>query len=204
MSRKPANIAAAEAGKSLPGRRGVWAAVRELGTFTRLELRQRVPHVQGGTAEEYLTALVRARYVQAGAMVGGQSRGNGKVRQYSLVHDVGVDAPRLRKNGTPLPETAQQQMWLAMKIVGVFTVDSLASYVSVGASTACQTISVNTAASYVRHLLAAGYLSQVGGACPAAYKLVDDTGGHAPMVQRTKVVFDPNTNSIRWHEDIEP
>jgi hypothetical protein len=197
MSRKPVHAEIAAAAGKLPGRRGVWAAVRELGTFTRAELRLRVTHVKAQTVNEYLGSLVRGGFVEAKPRIEGTYRGCGKVRSYVLTRDVGVDAPRLRRNGTELPTTAQQRMWLAMKIIGPFTPEELAG----SASTPEAEVSVATAKRYIRHLAGAGYLNDLGG---GAYRLVNDTGGPAPMVERTKVIFDPNLNRIMWHEVIEP
>lgn len=184
----------------LPGRRAIWAAIRELRVFTRLELRMRVPHVPAGTIKDYLHALAKGGYLRPGQWVAGQSQGTGKLRQYELARDVGVDAPRLRKDGSELPPTAQQNMWLAMDILGTFSVESLASH----ASTDDVDVPVRTAASYVRHLYLAGYLREfVRENSPSLYRLVKNTGGLAPLVQRTKVVFDPNTNTVVWNEDVE-
>lgn len=201
MSRPPAREEAARTGGKLPGRRGVWAAIREMGTFTRPELRLAVSHVKQHVVHEYLAALIRSGRVATGPMVSGWSRGDGKVRQYALVRDTGVEAPRLRKDGSELPPTAQQLMWEAMRILGEFTACSLAA----SASTDEVTVPVGTAASYVRHLLAAGYLTSRSCDCGSpAYRMVEDTGGFAPLIQRTKVVFDPNLNQVMWHEVVEP
>lgn len=201
MSREPAHIEAARANGRLPGRRGVWAAIREMGTFTRAELRMAVPHVKQHVAHEYLAALIRSGRVAVGPMVSGWSRGSGKVRQYILARDTGAEVPRLRKDGSDLPPTAQQLLWEAMRILGEFTVGSLAA----NASTDDVSVPVGTAASYVRHLLAAGYLtSRPGAGDSPVYRMIEDTGGFAPLIQRTKVVFDPNLNRVMWHSDIEP
>lgn len=201
MSRVPADVEAARAAGRLPGRRGVWAAIREMGTFTRQDLRMAVPHVRQHVVHEYLAALIRSGRVAAGPMVPGWSRGDGKVRRYTLIRDTGVDAPRLRKDGSELPPTAQQLMWEAMRILGEFTAHSLAA----SASTGEVAVPVGTAASYIRHLRAAGYLG--ARACDGGggiYRIAHDTGGLAPLIQRTKVVFDANLNRVMWHEDIEP
>jgi hypothetical protein len=192
MSRKPAHIEGAAAGDRLPGRWGIWAAVRELQTFTRPELRRHLPHVAPCPVDDYLGALVKAGYVGVGPMVDAGSPDGRKVRSYTLVRDVGVDAPRLRKDGTELPETAQMKMWLIMKILNLFTVDDLKE------ATHTPPATVET---YLRHLTQAGYLARLP---DGQYRLINNTGGHAPMVQRTKVVYDPNLRRIMWHEDMEP
>jgi hypothetical protein len=177
------------------GRRAVWAAVRELGEFTRPQLRMAVPHVSAGIVADYLSALIRGGYVKAGEKVRGPGPGGGdKLTQYALIRDIGVDAPRLRRDGKALPPTGQQNMWTVIKIEQWFTAADLAA----AASTAETPVTLKTAETYVRHLHAAGYLNRNG----EQYRLITNTGGYAPMIQRTKVVFDPNLNRIVWHDQI--
>jgi hypothetical protein len=209
MSRKPIDGEAAEAKGRLPGRRGIWTAIRELKTFTAADLRLRVPHVTWYAAHNYMLLLLKGGFIEAGPMIEGQSRSCAKVRQYTLIRDIGVDPPRLDKQGRELPPTGQQLMWLAMKILGWFTPEELAAQAGIDAATAEKTgtweVQVQAAAArdYVRKLYRAGYLQRSGGE-RKEYRLVRNTGGHAPMVQRAKVVFDPNLNRIVWHEDLEP
>jgi hypothetical protein len=195
MSRKPAHIEGAVVGGKLPGRRGVWTAVRELTLFTVSELCARVPHIHPDEVQTYLKTLTKGGYVSAVATAKGP-RG-GKENRYALVRDVGADAPRLRRDGTELPPTRRQQMWLAMKILGSFDVEQLAA----AASTADVPVALSTVKNYARHLAFAGYLAGPPG---GPYRLVNNTGGHAPIVTRADVVFDPNLNRVMWHEVIEP
>jgi hypothetical protein len=195
VSRVPVAEQAAAAGGKPWGRRAVWAAVRELKQFTRIELRMAIPHVSAGIVSAYLGALMRGGYVKAGGKVPGPTRGNGeRLVQYQLVNDIGVDAPRLRRDGRPLPPTAQQNMWLAIKIEQWFTVADLA----VTASTEETPIPLETAAVYVRHLYDAGYLERRD----VRYRLINNTGGYAPMIQKMKIMFDPNLNQLVWHDQI--
>lgn len=202
MSRKPAHIEVAKAAGRPYGRRAVWLAIRELGTFTQAELRLSIPHVNKHVVKEYVAALIKAGYVAPGQMITAPTKWHsaGRVRQYALIRNTGVDAPRLKKDGTEMPPTAQQHMWTAMKIIGWFTPAELAG----GASTAEVQVSLEAAKDYVKHLHASGYLQKSAGKGVTSYRLINDTGGMAPMVQRTKVVFDPNRNEIMWSQDIEP
>lgn len=197
MSGTPVHMVAAAADGKPYGRRAVWQAVRELHVFTAMDVRLRIPHVKGSLVDDYLALLVRGGFVERGPMVKGMGLGCGKVRQFTLLRDVGVEAPRLKKDGSPVPPTAQQHMWLAMKILGTFTVQDLLS----SAATDHVPVHLHSAELYVSHLHTAGYLVKINA---QAYMLVNNTGGLAPMIQRTKCVFDPNLNKIMWHEDIEP
>ena len=194
MSRKPIDLVAIEANGKPYGRRAVWLAIREMGEFTIAQLRNRVVDAASGALiADYLLALSKGGYIER---VETEKR-NGT---YKLVLDCGVDAPRLRRDGTLVPCSGQQNMWVAMRIVGFFTPRELME----AASTKAAPITMRTAESYVRHLHAAGYLCAASGGDEERYRLVRDTGGLSPMVQRTKCVFDPNLNSIVAHEAIEP
>ncbi|MCL1939569.1 MAG: DUF3375 domain-containing protein [Desulfovibrionaceae bacterium] len=182
-----------------PGRRGVWACIRALRTFTRLELRLAAQHVSRTVVDIYLAELVKSGRVAVTGSVAGRGRGPAKVCQYSLMLDSGAEAPRLNPDGTAKPPTAQSLMWLIMKIEPSFTARDLAAL----ASTDEVRVNAESAGGYCRYLHKAGYLARMPGKEPR-YRLTDNTGGHAPMVQKTRVVFDPNTNAIRWHEEIEP
>ena len=198
MSNKPIHLVAAQANGKPYGRRAVWAMICELGSFTQLELRARLPQVTEHVVREYVNALVKAGYVIAGARVPA-TLSTGRERQYKLARNTGIDAPRLRKDGSEIPPTKQQQMWMAMRVLGWFTPATLA----MAASTPSTPVAESAAEDYIWHLCRAGYL-QISENEPTIYRMEDDTGGLAPMVQRTKVVFDLNTNTLRWHEEMEP
>ena len=122
----------------------------------------------------------------------------------SLIHNSGHLAPRVNKEGKVIV-TARDNMWRTMKMLESFNAESLARH----ATTENCPVSTVDAKSYVGHLARAGYLQIVCASKPgtkALYTLKPAmrTGPHAPMVQRTKVVFDPNLQRIVWHEGIEP
>lgn len=200
MSNAPVNIRAESAQGKPYGRQGAWQVMREMKIFTLPELRQRMPRLSKDSLQRFVSALCKGGILARRDMVKVSCIIDGKARQYELVKDLGVEAPRLKDDGTPLPPTGQQNMWLALKIVGAVTPAELAAY----ASTLETAVTEPTAETYLRHLHAAGYLviSLRGGM--ALYRLIKDTGGFAPMIQRTKVVFDPNLQRVMWHEDMEP
>lgn len=197
MSRRPVILEAAGTPGGLYGRRAVWAAMRKLRVFTTRQLLKELPQVSAYIIEDYAKALKKGGFIRPGALVKDALAPRARAQhEYELVRDVGVDAPRLRKDGTALPHTAQQQMWLVMKILGHFDATGLAA----AASTASVPVSPVAAADYIKHLVKAGYLAGREG----RYHLINDTGGLAPMVCRSKLVFDPNENRVSWHEEIEP
>ena len=51
---------------------------------------------------------------------------------YALVRDCGVDAPRVRKDGSIVPQSGRERMWRAMRIIGDFHLVELTKYASQG------------------------------------------------------------------------
>ena len=124
------------------------------------------------------------------------------VVQWSLVRDIGVEAPRITKDGKPVVQGDKQlALWRAMKIVKSFTIAEL------HASSAGSTL--YEVKSYVSHLLKAGYLVVArhgDGEAHTTYRFITarDTGPRAPMIQRVKHVFDPNLGKVVWPVDVRP
>jgi hypothetical protein len=119
---------------------------------------------------------------------------------YRLVRDVGLEAPRLKRDGTPCRQgLAREQMWRTMQELVSFSPRDLAGT----ASTDLIPVSEVDAKAYLKALKAAGYLQVVREATKrtqACYRLIKRTGPLPPMVQRTKVVFDQNLGEIVHHE----
>ena len=204
---KPVNVRAADAGGKPYGRRAIWLCFRELsekGPVTLFDLALKT-RINRGTIRTYMESLVAGGYAEKSPFV------RGEWTAYRLIRDVGALHPRLNKKGEAIV-TSRETMWRSMKMLPMFTAQDLA----LTATTSRCTVSPVDAADYCKHLLAAGYLALVHegdkdgkGARPlrAVYKLLPGmrTGPLAPMVQRTKVVFDPNLGSVMWaDEEIEP
>ena len=205
MTRKPIHIEANERRGKAYGRQAMWEAMRKKGTFTLQDIAQASSR-HANSVSEYMKRLLAAGIVEdAGSVQSPVS----PVERYQrkmlrLVRDSGHEAPRLKVDGSPLVE-ARDQMWRTMKILSSFSHVDLA----VNASTEECPVAATDTQSYCGHLLKAGYLALIRKATPknkAVYKLLPsmNTGPHAPKVQRTKVVFDPNRNEVMWHEEIEP
>jgi hypothetical protein len=110
--------------------------------------------------------------------------------EYTLAKDTGVDAPRVRKDGTELPASGRNRMWNAMRVLGVFTADELVSAASLPEAP----IAAGEAAYYCRWLAQGGYLARRGDGwqfIPAKF-----TGAKAPQVLRVKALFDPNLGAV--------
>lgn len=192
-TRKPA----LELSGVLTDREKLWQAVRRLRTFTtpELALAARVDRRQT-VIKDYLASLVRAGILRRETQAS-----PGLFNRYELVLDSGVDAPRLRKDGTPLPDTGQVRMWRAMKILKIFSVRDLV----VHASLPDAPIKESTAETYCRWLTQGRYLNlppvEDG---VVRYRLIRDTGAKAPQILRIKQLYDPNTGEVVAGDPIGP
>lgn len=200
MAQKPVNIRAAEAKGKPYGRRAIWLAFRAASKNGPVTLRGLALQtgINRGTIRTYMESLVLGGYAEKSSFM------RLKDTTYQLIRDVGVEHPRLNKKGEAVV-TSRDNMWRSMKMLPAFTAQDLA----LTASTSRCMVSPVDAADYCRHLHSAGYLAVLregGMDGKTVYKLLPNmrTGPLAPMVQRTKVVFDPNRNEIVWHERIEP
>jgi hypothetical protein len=210
MARKPAHLTVV--GGKPRGRQAVWETIRKLKTFTLRELAEACP-VERGTIRTYLICLERGGYIRRSGTKpapGGYSRipyAWSPSIVFDFARDVGIEAPRLRKDGTPCTQgNMREQMWRTMKILPSFTPQDLA----IAASLEEAAVSVDDAKDYIKHLCRAGYLILVRAATggkgqpQALYRFnkARNSGPKAPMVQRVKSVFDPNLGKIVWHEEV--
>lgn len=171
------------------GRREIWTAIRAAEPFTIRDITDAVK-VHPKTVRDYVVALVAAGIVAEDG-VEARPRGQKDAHRYRLVRNPGAEAPRIRSDGTELPQgSAQEQMWRTMKVVVSFTPGSLA----LAAST--EEIEVKEAAvvDYARWLHRAGLLSKRG----ETYTFLrhKDVGPKPPMIQRIKQVYDPNSGTV--------
>lgn len=190
-------------------RERVWSAIRELKKFTVYKVARRA-NVDDLTVKTYVRSLELAGFIKATFKPGG---GGGKSpvptarteSQFELLKDIGIHAPRLKKDGTPVTQgIGRENMWRTMKIVRQFSPRELA----VHASTDEHQVKENEAADYIKHLARAGYLVLVKeadrrSASQAVYRFVlsKNTGPKPPMVQRVKQVYDPNIAKIVYAPD---
>lgn len=197
MPRKPVHLTATAARPQ--GRDVIWAAIRKLGTFTTLDLEGET-HVKEATIRTYVMGLERAGYLQRIDNAPGRIPGAIRAARWKLSNDVGVEAPRVTRQGKPVTQGgAREQMWRTMRILGTFTYRDLA----IQASTETQPVAEDDAKSYCRYLDRAGYLRLTEKGGPGklnVYRFITAryTGPKPPMVQRVRQVFDPNLNQVVW------
>lgn len=108
-----------------------------------------------------------------------------------------AQSPILDASGAPAAPTGQQQMWNAIRSLKSFNYVELAH----AASTDTRQIGSGTAKTYTNALGRAGYLALLHKAkpgTPAVWRLKPsmNTGPHAPMIMRTKFVWDQNRAEV--------
>lgn len=188
MARKPAPIELS-GGKS--PRQRIWEMIRKLRVFTVTELRGLLPGpIPLATVRTYVESLHAAGILE-------QTPG-----LYELIDDRGIEAPRVRRDGSPVTMgLAQEQMWNTLHRLGDLSARELAHH----ASTEAAPVAEIAAKDYLRNLLKAGYVQKVSsgkglgrGFVQSKYRLIKRTGPRPPMVQRCNAIYDPNLHKVVW------
>ena len=205
MPRKPITTYAGGKGP----RQLIWEAIRTLQRsgkpMTEIAIWQGVPRDvrQGldlGAVRDYRRALVAAGIL--GVVTETSPRTTGT---YHLLKDEGLEAPRLRKDGSRVTQgLAQEQMWRTLRLL---TSDTNSRELAAHASSTTAPVAELAARDYLKTLYVAGYLDRTAegkgtgaGGIQARYRLKPqrNTGPRPPMVCRTKVVYDPNLDKVVW------
>jgi hypothetical protein len=200
MSRLPA-VTELAGGKSQ--RQRVWEAIRAYDTVSphgafNAEDVSRWSKVELPIVREYLVGLDAAGYLSAASESNGGTRHGVKKGRF-LAKDNGVEAPRVRRDGSPVTQgRGTQAMWDAITALDTFTHALLAEIAQVKPA---------TAAAYCGFLGRAGYLDLVKlghgtgrGGIASVWRCawVHRPKPRAPMVTRLKAVYDPNVHAIVW------
>lgn len=199
MARKPIHL---EMAGMLTPRERMWQTIRKLRQCTAEQLQEAAgrPFLNLETIQDYLLMLSRTGYLEALNKQGHDARSKFDEVCFRLVKD-SFDAPRINKAGKAVTQgTATLAMWRAMKALKEFDWHEVQSAASLGKLCV---VTAQSAKSYVVLLARAGYfrtLRQSKPGLPARYRLVRDTGAHAPAITRRKAVFDRNTGQFTWQQ----
>lgn len=190
-------------------RQRVWDAIRSIAAkkqaFTQNDI-ERTAKVEGSAIKDYFKVLLKAGFITVSDTE--QVKGICIRYSYHLARDNGIEAPRIDKSGKIIKEgTSNERMWQTMRRMFIgkdFNYRELAFHATTPSSVCSET----NAKAYVLALHKAGYLECVtpskagNGAKPARFALIKkmDTGPRAPMIQRTKTVFDANLGKVIWQE----
>jgi len=194
MNRRSKDAILMPAGR-LTTRERLWWAMREMKVF-------RVPEMAraaGVDRYKYMVSDYLRGLVKAGILAVDAPERPGKCATYTLMRDMGVDAPRVRRDGTLVAEPAQQAMWRGMKILRIFSPQDLVAH----AAMAGITIKPVTALTYCQWLARGGYLTPLHakGESPR-YRFVRDTGPKAPQILRVKTLYDANIGKVVTEQDM--
>jgi len=193
MTRKPIDLTLA--GGKTPRQR-IWEKIRALRIFNLKNLRGALPGgIYPQTVRSYVEALEKAGHVRHAA----DHPLTGKV--YELVRDVGVEAPRINRDGEAVTQgQMREQLWRTIKILREFN----AADAALAASLPELEVPARLANDYLRFLHRAGYLALASKSRPgtlARYRFIasKNSGPQPPMVQRGgRQVFDPNRGAVVW------
>ena len=166
----------------LTERERAWAYMRQQRVFTRRQLCTAL-HLDPDGIRNFLRGLTNAGILE---------RADGT---YTLIRDSGVDAPRVRRDGTLLPLTGRARMWNAMPVLGEFSAAELAY----SASLPDAPVTERDAEKYLGWLTRGGYLVRTR---PGRYRCIPARrhGPRAPQIQKLERLFDPNTGEVSAEE----
>lgn len=169
-------------------REAIWALIRSKRQFTVRDL-YLATTLEASSVLDYVRGLTNAGYLR-------EEIGD-KARLFTLIKDVGVDAPRVSRDGKPVTQgQGRINMWRSMYIIQSFSAKELA----VNASTPDCIVKLSSAENYCGFLCRAGYLRRDK---DGRYTFLRHmfTGPKPPMVQRIKRVWDQNLKKVMWGED---
>lgn len=203
-TRKPALLELV-GGKSR--RQRVWEAILSLSAdeerfdhphFTANDL-SRKAKVESEPVRYLLKGFVAAGYL---AIVDGSPNGGRGVKnRYRLDKSNGVEAPRVRPDGSEITQgRGTEALWAAMTVLDSFTSDLVAEIAQVRPNTARAYCTALARASYLVPLVHGKGIGRGGRAsvyCVARDHLLKP---RAPMITRLKAVYDPNVHRIVWAE----
>lgn len=185
MPRKP--ISELAGGQS--PRQRIWANIRKItGGFdwkaiTPVDVPKR-------TVQPYLDGLVAAGFLEKTSL--------DDWHLYKLIRDNGIEAPRVRKDGSEVTQgSGNEAIWGAISVLETFDTHAI---------TDISGAAFSTVKHYCNFLEHAGYLTVVtkgkGGSAASTYRTVKSriSGPRAPMITRLKVVYDPNLHQVVWGE----
>lgn len=177
---------------------GFWSVIRELdrdGPWTVAMVVNQC-NVTRKTVHDYISSLHLGGFAEIVAERAAENAGSRlPERSYRLTRRP-VEAPRLRKDGTPCLPTGQSQMWRAIRQLPTFSAPELA----MAASTDVVPVTIEAARHYLKHLSGAGYIVPVAkgraGAWTWRLRPTMNTGPMPPLVMRTKLVWDQNQQKV--------
>ena len=179
----------------------IWETVRRLGKFTSADVVCEASHttkMNDSTVRGYLYKLKNGGYI---SISGCNYKRNFVEHIYELVNDVGSEAPRINRDGTPsLRAQRTENLWRSIRMIKEFDEREL----TMVASTEQLPVSLMHARNYISTLNRAGYLTVIkkhaitGGRARYRLKPNMNTGPKPPRKRSVKQLFDPNLDQVVW------
>ena len=177
-------------------RQRIWEAIRSSSTEFTTDGISRRSKVELDIVRSYMKSLALGGWISISS-----KGGIGQPNIFTLQRDNGIEAPRVRKDGSEVVQgSVNEAMWGAICVLMEFTSQQIAEIS--GASPA-------TAKTYCRMLAKAGYLQPISkgkgvgkGGITTVWQSVRsrNSGPRAPMITRLKAVYDPNLHEVAWME----
>jgi len=182
-------------------REGLWRTILKLdeaGPWTANDVCRRT-NLNNGSPRMYVRSLLNAGIVKVVGERLVKTRNLQPAALYRLTQRP-IDAPRVRRDGSLVPEREIERFWRAMKMAKVFTCREIADYVSVEG----RVIPPAVVQSYAKRLENVGVLAFAGwgspppegGQRPRQYRIARNVGAKAPKILKAHVVFDPNARVV--------
>ncbi|MGJ8523040.1 hypothetical protein R84981_001733 [Carnimonas sp. R-84981] len=184
----------------VPARQRIWEAIRthhaKQQTFSIPSITQLLSDAPSDTLiYDYLRSLKAGAFIECV----NPGRRRGAFAEYILIRDVGIEAPRVRRDGSEPPAPGREALWRTLKIIGNCTAQQLAEV----ASTRSRAVAKTTAEEYLMMLSRAGYvavISESSPGTPTVFRLSPGrwSGPLAPQIRRTRELYDPNTGTVAY------
>lgn len=203
--KRPARLRAA--GGTLTVRERIWTALRRQSRpFTKAAIAL-AAEAHRDAVRSYFEQLLKGGYLRAvgraprpGKRYGEKRRNWWRAMRYELARDVGIEAPRLRRDGSLATlGRGREQLWRAVKILREFDARELQA----AAGTAEYPVALLSAKAYILQLARGGYLvlSRRGrNGVYSRYRFIPamNTGPRSPIARKSGAVFDPNLGRVMW------
>jgi hypothetical protein len=207
-TRKPGGKKPAHLAGPVSAEQRIWNAIRArhaLGKrFTRADV-EFDSKVNGRTVKAYFERLVAGGFLRPEKRLPRSSTcPHFTWARYTLVRDVGLQAPRLRRDGTEATlGAARERMWQAVRILRGF--NALDVQLAVNAAGG-KPVPLASAKTYLQQLARGGYLKVTQkarsgmGRSLARYCLLPsmNTGPRSPVAQKSRAIYDPNLGEVVW------
>ncbi|CDX20195.1 conserved hypothetical protein [Mesorhizobium sp. ORS 3359] len=170
------------------GEAGFWSIILKLDPAGPWTIRQVGDRTNSSLkiVDNYVRRLLLAEFVTVVATEARKGPGNfAQARYFRLTEKCPLVAPRIKQDGTVLPETGNEQVWRAIRMLKSFSALELHQHCA-------SDVAPGSAGNYARALAAAGV---VVGTWPN-YRLVRDLGPQAPKLLSARMVFDPNATAV--------